>query len=71
MIILTKTYFQISVALTLFSTFSKCLQLSSSPSMIPYRDGFFLGGAIDSTSATLLPSPFQPETLSVFSDENN
>ena len=35
-----------------------CVSISSSPSMVPYRDGFFVGGAIDSTSATLLPSPF-------------
>lgn len=38
--------------------YGQSASISSSPSMVPYRDGFFLGGAIDSTSATLLPSPF-------------
>jgi len=39
--------------------------------MVPYRDGFFLGGAIDATTATLLPSPFLPDSFQLFSDQSN
>ena len=53
------------------NNFGKTVLVSSSPSMVPYRDGFFLGGAIDATTATLLPSPFQPDSFQLFSDQSN